>query len=272
MQEKLSTTYNSAVQAIKQAILSSQLRAARHVNEEQLALYFGIGKYISDNTREGKWGTNAIETISRQLSAELPGLKGFSDRNLKLMRQFYESWCTILDSAATAAKLVDNNSAAAAAELKDSKTSAVAGELQGAGNQVLVIDKITQKNHPFPEFEMSWSDFFALGFTLHMEILSKVKTLEERTFYIHQAALYHWDKYTLRDYLKADIFHHQAALPNNFPSTISAARQAMKAMRMFKDEYMLDFINVEQLGEREEDIDESVIEKEIVYNIKNFII
>lgn len=92
MQEKLDPTYNYAVQAIKQAILESQLRAARHVNEEQLALYFGIGKYISENTREGQWGKGAIENISRQLSIELPGLKGFSERNLKLMRQFYEAW------------------------------------------------------------------------------------------------------------------------------------------------------------------------------------
>ena len=35
------------------------------------------------------WGKDAIETISRQLSAELPGLKGFSARNLRNMRTFY---------------------------------------------------------------------------------------------------------------------------------------------------------------------------------------
>jgi predicted nuclease of restriction endonuclease-like (RecB) superfamily len=260
MQEKLDLTYSDAVQAIKQAILSSQLRATRHVNEEQLALYFGIGKYISENTREGKWGTGAVDSISRQLRAELPGLKGYSGTNLKYMRLFYEAW-TGLD-----------NSSAVAAEIEEEKTSAVADELQPADNQSLMSANIAKQNHPFPEYEMTWDDFFTLGFTLHMEILSKAKTTEERAFYIHQAALYHWDKYTLRDYLKADIFHHQTKLPNNFATTIPATRQAMKAMRMFKDEYMLDFINVEQLGERDEDIDEAVIEKEIVNNIKNFII
>ena len=118
---------------------------------------------------------------------------------------------------------------------------------------------------------MTWNDFFALGFSLHIEILSKTSTIEERTFYIHNAALYKWNKYTLRNYLQADVFHHQSALPNNFSTTLSTKHQAMKAMRMFKDEYMLDFINVEQLGERDEDIDETVIEQEIVNNIKNFI-
>ena len=260
MQEKLDLTYNDAVPAIKQAILSSQLRATRHVNEEQLALYFGIGKYISENTREGKWGTSAVESISRQLSAELPGLKGYSVRNLKLMRQFYEEWHGISNLAATAAE-------SSAQEL-----AATADEMEISDIQNIVSNSIASRNHPFPEYEMTWDDFFSLGFTLHMEILSKTKTAEERAYYIHQAALYHWDKYTLRDYLKEGIFHHHAKLPNNFATTIPATRQAMKAMRMFKDEYMLDFINVEQLGERDEDIDEAVVEKEIVNNVKNFII
>lgn len=260
MQNKIDLKYNDAVQAIKQAILSSQLRATRHVNEEQLALYFGIGKYISENTREGKWGTGAVESISRQLSAELPGLKGYSATNLKYMRIFYEAWSGLDKSSATAD------------ELPAQESSAAADELQQAKNRPIILANIAPKNHPFPEYEMTWDDFFSLGFTLHMEILSKTQTIEERAYYIHQAALYHWDKYTLRDYLKADKYHHQAKLPNNFAATIPATRQAMKAMRMFKDEYMLDFINVEQLGERDEDIDEAVVEKEIVNNIKNFII
>ena len=46
----------------------------------------------------------------------------------------------------------------------------------------------------------------------------------------------------------------------------------LKALNMFKDEYLLDFINVEEIGERDiEDIDERVVEKEIIHNIKNFI-
>ena len=52
-------------------------------NQEQLALYYGIGRYISYNTRKGAWGKDAIATISKQLSIEMPGLKGFYPSNLK---------------------------------------------------------------------------------------------------------------------------------------------------------------------------------------------
>ena len=115
-------------------------------------------------------------------------------------------------------------------------------------------------------------DFFALGFTLHMEILAKTQTLEERVFYIRQCAAMSWDKYELRDMLKADLFHHQAQMPNNFLKTLPKKQQALKAIEMFKDEYLLDYINVEELGVRDpQDIDERVIENSIVQNIKNFI-
>lgn len=65
--DKISAQYNKAVQLIKSAILQNQLEAAKAVNRQMLALYYGVGKYVSDNTRKGVWGTGAIETISEQL-------------------------------------------------------------------------------------------------------------------------------------------------------------------------------------------------------------
>ena len=52
--------YAHAVQVIKNAILDSQRKTARMANGEQLSLYFGIGRFVSINSREGTWGTNAI--------------------------------------------------------------------------------------------------------------------------------------------------------------------------------------------------------------------
>lgn len=95
--EQISTKYNEAVQLIKSAILQNQLEAVKAVNQQMLALYYGIGKYVSDNTRHGVWGTGAIEAISEQLRRELPGLRGFGVSNIKNMRQFYEAWSTCLN-------------------------------------------------------------------------------------------------------------------------------------------------------------------------------
>ena len=102
MMDKINTQYNKAVQLIKSAILQNQLEAAKAVNRQMLALYYGVGKYVSDNTRKGVWGTGAIETISEQLRRELPGLRGFGVSNIKNLRQFYESWNVAVNRQPTA--------------------------------------------------------------------------------------------------------------------------------------------------------------------------
>jgi len=83
--------YNEAVRIIKNAILQSRYQAARFANKEQLQLYYDVGNYVSINTRSDKWGTGAIEEISRQLQIELPGLRGYSASNIKYMRAFLKS-------------------------------------------------------------------------------------------------------------------------------------------------------------------------------------
>ena len=138
--------YDSAVQQIKTAILRSQAKALSSVNQEQLALYYGIGRYLSRNSRSGFWGKEAIDTISRQLANEMPGLRGFSARNLRNMRTFYEQW-----------KSLDTNLAVATA-----KTIAEKDQLS------------------MPTIDVPVTAFFGIGFTHHIAILSGTKTIDER--------------------------------------------------------------------------------------------
>lgn len=68
--------------------------------------------------------------------------------------------------------------------------------------------------------------------------------------------------------MNEDAYHTERLLPNNFAATIPRDIDARKAVMMFKDEYALDFINVEQIGERDaEDVDERLVEQQIVQNI-----
>ena len=78
-----------AVRDIKQAIQRSQARALHAVNNEILSLYYGVGRYVSEHSRQGTWGKSALKAISAQLQKEIPGLTGFSETSLKDMRTFY---------------------------------------------------------------------------------------------------------------------------------------------------------------------------------------
>ncbi len=86
---------------VKKDILQSRYNAIRIANQEQLKLYFDIGRYNSENSRSGYWGTGAVEFISERLRADLPGLVGFSLTSMKNMRKFYEAWVLIENKSAT---------------------------------------------------------------------------------------------------------------------------------------------------------------------------
>lgn len=86
------SNYTETIKILKSTILSSRYRAAVLVNQEMLALYFSVGKLISDKTQQEAWGASVLERLSQDLQNELPGLKGFSASNIKKMRVFYQGW------------------------------------------------------------------------------------------------------------------------------------------------------------------------------------
>lgn len=247
----------SAVNVIKTAILQSQTHAAKAVNQEMLALYFGIGRFISANTRNRNWGKGVLARISERLRSELPGLRGFGESSLKNMRLFYEAW-----------NFIESNSPIGIGELTDKTTIAVEDSSNLCNNETDTIRQLQFTN--LPDFPLT--EFLSISFTHHVRILENAKVLEERLFYIRYCYNYKPAADDVRNIIKTkDLYNHQEELPNNFLTTIPDYKQAFHSMQMFKDEYLLDFINVEEIGMRDEEIDERVIEQNIVHNVKNFI-
>ena len=238
----------NAVQAIKGAILQSQQRALAAINQEQLALYYGIGRFVSINTRNKNWGKGFIEAVSEQLRKELPGLRGFSAASLRKMRTFYEEWYILSDNS-----FVETN------KLVDIESNSFVGT-----NELPTVQFKIDANFPI-------TAFMNIGFTHHYAIISKVKDVEQRKFYIQFAADTKAKVEDLEQIINDDLYSHQGELPNNFKKTIPDQLQAYRAITMFKDEYLLDFINTEELFIRDKDRDERVIEQRIVQNVKEFI-
>ena len=253
MNQELTT----AVEAIKTAILQSQYQAAKETNRIQLILYYGIGRYLSSKKGKKTWGTSVLETISSQLRKELPGLRGFSATSLKKMRLFYENWNFLEDS----------NSSVMTDELPEKLNSSDASDELTA---IIPISDFKLSGINLADFPVE--DFFKVPFSHHITIFSKVKNLQERYYYIHRVVEENLQVDTLEILIKKDAYKHQKELPNNFERTITPASLARKAVEMFKDEYLLDFINVEEIGERDAaDVDERVVENAIIHNVKNFI-
>lgn len=248
---------SQAVETIKTAILQGQYEAVKGVNRIQLAVYFSIGKYLSENTHHFAYGSAALKVISEQLRKELPGLRGYSETQLKEMRKFYDEWI-----------FLDAKKSVATDKCATMKKSGVTDESQLTINQsdiyhTMVIPDVTE----FPI-----EDFFAVPFTHHTRIIALCKERDARFYYIHRTAEEHLSVEALKKLINQQAYEHREQIPNNFSKALVNSSVARKAVMMFKDSYALDFINVEEIGLRDKiDVDERVIEKEIVQNVKNFI-
>lgn len=228
--------YLSFIQEVKAHITKSRFIAARLVNREQLLVYYLVGKRLSEKVATEKWGAKVIEQIADDLQKELPGLRGFSFRNLKNMKQFADEYSSaqILPLPTTEFESVDNE------------------HLQIGQLSTAQFEGLT------PEL------FFSIGFTHHILLLNKCKIWQERLFYLQKSIKNLWTVETLEWQIKANLYAKQdKAIQNNFGTTLPKDLQQSSTLA-FKDEYLLDFINVETDDER-------VVEKGIVNNIKTFI-
>ena len=228
------------VKMLKTLILHARYVAARQANAEMLKLYFVIGAYVSEHSRKGKWGTGVIEAISEQLSRELPGLRGFSARNMRDMRRFCEEWMGSAIWRPLAAKL----------------ESGKFEVLQPAADEL-------------GQFDLG--AFLSIGFTHHMIIISKCKTAEERLFYIRRCAAGFWSKDALKQHLAANEYATEGHAVNNFALTIPDDKQVGRAVQAFRSEYLLDFVNIVDLNETEEERDEPEWMMEMVMKVKDLI-
>ena len=149
--------YGNAVETIKAAILRAQYAAAKSTNTQQLQLYYAVGGYLAHLSEQQRWGSGALDAIGERLQRDLPGLRGFSGRNLRYMRTFYSEWCDKLGGLPN---------------------------LELASAELTTVDADGFWNSRAPESGIfPLDEFLSIGFTHHRWILSLAKTLDERLFY-----------------------------------------------------------------------------------------
>ena len=86
--------YKHWLKGLKQKVLHSQLKAVVKVNSTLLEFYWELGQDIVQRQTQARWGDGFLKQLSQDLMAEFPEMKGFSKRNLELIRQWYLYWST----------------------------------------------------------------------------------------------------------------------------------------------------------------------------------
>jgi predicted nuclease of restriction endonuclease-like (RecB) superfamily len=248
--------FAAAVKDIKLAVLQARANATRLANAEALKLYFFVGGYISKKSRNAKWGSGAIDALSRQLQVELPGLRGFSSGNIRKMRLFFEAWSRYMSIRS----------------LPTNELEMTPIHHLPSGEICSLPTNGTQQMPPTESEDGFISAFFAVGFTHHVAIFMAVKDTEERLYYVMACAKEHWNVQQLESHLRADDYHHIGALPNNFAKTLSPMALATMAVRSFRDEYLLELVNIDNVDAiQDQDIDERVLSKALVADVEKTI-
>ena len=261
--------FSTAVKDIKLAILQARAKAARLANAEALKLYFFVGGYISKKTRKAKWGSGAIDALSNQLQVELPGLRGFSATNIKNMRTFFEFWEDDFSIRHLPSDGICSVSTNEIRQMPSAESALIPIRQMPSAESAL----IPIRQMPSAELGMeAFGAFMSVGFSQHREIVRAVQSKDEAWYYICASAKAPWSYEQLLQHLRADDYHHIGALPNNFAKTLSPIALASKAVRSFRDEYLLELVNLDNVDAvHDQDVDERVLSKSLVADVEKTI-
>ena len=194
--------------SIKDIINTARNNIARTVNSEMVNCYWNIGKYIYEaqgNKSRADYGTYLIKYLSERLTKEFG--KGFSTRNLLLMKKFYEQF-----------PLIEQIVQTVSAQFNVFSFYPLLSKLTWSHISILLsIDNETRRNFYIKEsIECNWS----------------VRQLERQihSFY-YERLLASQDKETVK---------------NEINITEPDLESKINPLSIFKDPYVLEFLNMKE--------------------------
>ncbi|GHT72246.1 hypothetical protein AGMMS50262_00340 [Bacteroidia bacterium] len=247
--------YKAWLKDLKLRIRQSQIKAAVRVNSEMIELYWSIGADIVAKQAESVWGSGVIKQLSADLRSEFPDMQGFSDRNLRAMKQFYLFYNQ--DNVIwqqPVAKLGNAISQQVSTEISQQ----VAGELQQADNNTDTIwRQVGAKLQSHPIFNIPWRH--------HGEIMSKCKSVHEALFYVQKTIKNGWSRAMLMNFIEAGLYESQGKAINNFDRLLPEVQSDL-AKETLKDPYCFDFFTLT------ENYKEKELEDALITNIAKFLL
>ena len=70
-------------------------------NTALIDLYWKVGALISTKAAQAEWGEGVVTQLANYIARNHPDIKGFSDKNLWRMKQFYEAYCAMDEKLST---------------------------------------------------------------------------------------------------------------------------------------------------------------------------
>jgi len=234
--------YSIMLQEIKDRIRQAQFKAIMSANVEMLLMYWDVGRIITERQSTEGWGAKIIQRLARDIRNELPEIKGFSERNLNRMMNFYNEYSDLLILPPVVAKLPTNSETPILPPLV-AKLEAESGAEQDSPLLALAL-------------RLPWA---------HNVILLGLKDRIARLWYMEQTLEHGWSKRQLEDQIKHQAHERQGKAITNFAAQLPAPQSAL-AQETLKDPYIFDFLTLEEpFHERE-------LEAGLVAHVEKFLL
>jgi predicted nuclease of restriction endonuclease-like (RecB) superfamily len=250
----LDPSYKQWITELKEKVRSAQLKAAVAVNTELIQLYWDLGKMITE--KQTAYGTGFLQQLSKDLTDAFPDMKGFSLRNLKYCRNFFEFYNSPNRQQPVANfKNVDITKGQQAVALLKNDDNVKSQQL---------VDQF-ENSDKNPQTEIRQQAVAQIPWGHNILIFTKSSSLEEAQFYVNQTIQNGWSRNVLTLQLKTNLFERAGKAINNFSQTLTPPQSTL-AQETLKDPYAFDFISIAQ-PYRERDI-----ENQLVQHITKFLL
>ena len=81
--------YQKMLKEAEQTILTVQQQFLQNANRFSIELYWELGKLLAKIADRHQWGQQILDRLSRDLTKTFSNARGYSEQNLRRMRQFY---------------------------------------------------------------------------------------------------------------------------------------------------------------------------------------
>ena len=283
--KELLTEYVPLLNSIKSRIRHAQVRATLSANAEMLRLYWDVGRIVADRQKAEGWGAGVVPRLAADIRNDMPEVKGFSERNIKLMIRFYKEYPSLavpvsmefVGQEPMVAKLTKSSPDSSivqtlSAQLSESSSNqsirqTVFAQLpESSQNRVISPPSMAQlATADEIRLEVLQKYAFLLPWAHHVLLLQKIKDFSIRLWYIKESVEQGWSNRTLAAMIKKDTYNRQGKAVTNFAAKLSSPESEL-AQQLLRDPYIFDFLTLEEpFHERE-------LENALAANIEKFLL
>jgi predicted nuclease of restriction endonuclease-like (RecB) superfamily len=243
---------NALFLRVANIVESARKRVLHTVNHETVNTYWMIGREIVQTLQGGEaraqYGSALIADLATRLTTRYGS--GFTIANLKNFRQFYFIYSPQINS----------NDTSRSSKRKQTTTDIGADEISYPPGSLLINQPLGE---PPPDFHpnLSWS---------HYRALMRVADPAARRFYENEAVQANWSRRDLERQI-GSLFYERLLASTDQTAMLEGARQtesALTALDMLKDPYVLEFLDLPQSPQ----LQENQLEQAIIDKLQHFLL